>query len=171
MSANSLDSGDRFCFHVFQPLSNNWEKGTVGTGSSSTLNHFSWWFFYKLNFSGYDEYEDEYAHIITENSPKGLVEQVVEDFQPVQLPELLVITGRACTRILSGYQKTKKEEETILASLREEGLLAKPGGKGQGGISFEIVDIASAGEDLSVGVPPPQGVIPDRKLRYFVSYS
>ena len=140
-------------------------------------------------FSGYDEYEDEYAHIITENSGKGLVEQVVQDFQPVQLPELLVITGRACTRILSGYQKTKKEEETILASLREEGLLAKPGGKGQvlghssfvckfghiinlaslgqGGISFEIVDIASAGEDLSVGVAPPQGVIPDRKLRYF----
>jgi len=114
--------------------------------------------------SGYDEYEDEYAHIITENSPKGLVEQVVEEFQPVQLPELLVITGRACTRILSGYQKTKKEEETILASLREEGLLAKPGGKGQGGISFEIVDIASAGEDLSVGVAAPQGVIPDKKL-------
>ena len=129
--------------------------------------------FYKLFFffSGYDEYEDEYAHIITENSPKGLVEQVVEEFQPVQLPELLVITGRACTRILSGYQKTKKEEETILANLREEGLLAKPGGKGQGGISFEIVDIASAGEDLSVGVAPPQGVIPDRKLRYFHSIS
>ena len=56
----------------------------------------------------------------------------MEEFQPVQLPELLVITGRACTRILSGYQKTKKEEETILANLREEGLLAKPGGKGQG---------------------------------------
>ena len=101
----------------------------------------------------------------TENSPKGLVEQVVEDFQPVQLPELLVITGRACTRILSGYQKTKKEEETILANLREEGLLAKPGGKGQGGISFEIVDIATAGEDLSVGVVAPQAAIPECKLR------
>ena len=93
---------------------------------------------------------------------------MVEEFQPVQLPELLVITGRACTRILSGYQKTKKEEETILASLREEGLLAKPGGKGVAGISFEIVDIATAGEDLSVGVVAPQGVIPDKKLRYFL---
>ena len=93
---------------------------------------------------------------------------MVEEFQPVQLPELLVITGRACTRILSGYQKTKKEEETILASLREEGLLAKPGGKGVAGISFEIVDIATAGEDLSVGVVAPQGVIPDKKLRYFI---
>jgi len=114
--------------------------------------------------SGYDEYEDEYAHIITENSPKGLVEQVVEDFKPAELPELLVITGRACTRILSGYQKSKKEEETILANLREEGLLAKPGGKGQGGISFEIVDIATAGEDLSVGVVAPQAAIPECKL-------
>ena len=116
-------------------------------------------------FSGYDEYEDEYAHIITENSSKGLVEQVVEDFKPAELPELLVITGRACTRILSGYQKSKKEEETILANLREEGLLAKPGGKGQGGISFEIVDIATAGEDLSVGVVAPQAAIPECKLR------
>ena len=100
-------------------------------------------------FSGYDEYEDEYAHIITENSSKGLVEQVVQDFQPVQLPELLVITGRACTRILSGYQKTKKEEETILASLREEGLLAKPGGKGQvGHSSFScILSIFGSGRD------------------------
>ena len=93
------------------------------------------------------------------------MEQVVEDFKPAELPELLVITGRACTRIFSGYQKTKKEEETILANLREEGLLAKPGGKGQGGISFEIVDIATAGEDLSVGVVAPQAAIPECKLR------
>ena len=147
------------------PLRSQQTVLTVETGGNLSLGLFTVDF-----FSGYDEYEDEYAHIITENSPKGLVEQVVEEFQPVQLPELLVITGRACTRILSGYQKTKKEEENILANLREEGLLAKPGGKGQGGISFEIVDIASAGEDLSVGVAAPQGVIPDRKLRYFLNF-
>ena len=52
--------------------------------------------------SGYDEYEEEYSHIITENSPSDLVRQVEANFRPVDLPELLVITGRACARILSG---------------------------------------------------------------------
>ena len=50
----------------------------------------------------------------------------------MDLPELLVITGRACTRILSGYQKTKIDETRILESLRDEGLLAKPNGKTAG---------------------------------------
>ena len=50
----------------------------------------------------------------------------------MDLPELLVITGRACTRILSGYQKTKIDETRILESLRDEGLLAKPKGKTAG---------------------------------------
>ena len=34
-----------------------------------------------------------------------------------------MITGRACTRIMSGYQKNKADEAKILESLREEGLL------------------------------------------------
>ena len=65
------------------------------------------------------------------------------------MPELLVITGRACTRILSGYQKSKAEETRILESLRDEGLLAKPKGKTAGGVSFEVVDatILSKTED------------------------
>ncbi len=92
--------------------------------------------------SGYDEYEEEYSHIITESSAPDLVKQVEAEFKPVELPELLVITGRACTRILSGYQKTKAEEAKILDSLRDEGLLAKPKGKTAGGLSFEVVDAA-----------------------------
>ena len=90
--------------------------------------------------SGFDEYEEENSHIITENSAKELVKRVEEDFRPVELPELLVITGRACARILSGYQKSKLEERRILDSLREEGLLAKHKGKTAGGMSFEVVD-------------------------------
>ena len=58
--------------------------------------------------------------------------KVTEEFEPVDLPELLVITGRACARILSGYQKGKSEEGRILEALREEGLLAKPKGKTAG---------------------------------------
>ena len=80
-------------------------------------------------------------------------------------------------RILSGYQKSKNEEEQILASLREEGLLAKPGGRaqvgatpvlqgftGQGGISFEIVDVSTVVEDSQAGAPP-LGVLQGRRLR------
>ena len=90
--------------------------------------------------SGYDEYDEEYSHIITENSPKEVVAKVETEFQLADLPELLVITGRACARILSGYQKNKLEEGKILDALREEGLLAKPKGKTAGGMSFEVVD-------------------------------
>ena len=90
--------------------------------------------------SGYDEYDEEYSHIITENSPKEVVAKVETEFHPAELPELLVITGRACARILSGYQKNKLDEGKILDLLREEGLLAKPTGKTAGGMSFEVVD-------------------------------
>ena len=70
------------------------------------------------------------------------MKRVEDEFKPVELPELLVITGRACARILSGYQKNKMEESKILDTLRNEGLLAKPKGKTAGGLSFEVVDAA-----------------------------
>lgn len=113
--------------------------------------------------SGYDEYEDENAHIITEHSVKTLVDDVIQEFKPVDLPELLVITGRACTRILSGYEKTKKDEQNILASLRAEGLLAKPGGKAQGGISFEIVDMKAG--DLKESFISTSSLLPGKKTK------
>ena len=113
--------------------------------------------------SGYDEYEDDYAHIITENSARDKVEQVMTDFRPVDLPELLVITGRACTRILSGYEKNKIEEEKILSSLRTEGLLAKPGGKSKSGMSFEIVDMNS--DLLNASFASTSSFLPSHKLR------
>jgi len=90
--------------------------------------------------SGYDDYDEEYSHIITEKSDPVVVRKIEDDFQPVELPELLVITGRGVTRILSGYQKNKMEESKILESLRDEGLLAKAKGKTSGGLSFEVVD-------------------------------
>ena len=113
--------------------------------------------------SGYEEYEEEYSHIITEHSGKQLVEQVVRNFTPVDLPELLVITGRACTRILSGYEKNKQEEEKILSSLRTEGLLAKPGGKAKSGMSFEIVDMNS--DMLNASFASTSSFLPSHKLR------
>lgn len=48
--------------------------------------------------SGYDDYDEEYCHIITEHSAAELVAKVEREFTPVDLPELLVITGRACSR-------------------------------------------------------------------------
>jgi len=110
---------------------NKYGKGLGGTTSADSVDS---------NDSGYDEYEEDYSHIITENSDPQLVKKIEQDFRVVDLPELLVITGRACTRILSGYQKSKAEETKILESLRDEGLLAKPKGKTAGGVSFEVVD-------------------------------
>ena len=88
---------------------------------------------------------------------------VVTHFRPVDLPELLVITGRACTRILSGYEKNKMEEEKILSSLRTEGLLAKPGGKSKSGMSFEIVDMNS--DLLNASFASTSSFLPSHKLR------
>lgn len=104
--------------------------------------------------SGFDEYDEENSHIITENSAKEAVRLVEEQFRPVELPELLVITGRACARILSGYQKSKLEERKILDSLREEGLLAKHKGKTAGGLSFEVVDSAVVEEQRAKSAAP-----------------
>jgi len=111
--------------------------------------------------SGYDEYDEDYSHIITEYSSKDIVEAIIQEFRPVDLPELLVITGRACTRILSGYEKNKQEEERILSDLRTEGLLAKPGGKSKSGMSFEIVDMNS---DLNESFVSTSSLLPSVKL-------
>ena len=87
---------------------------------------------------------------------------MLTEFRPVELPELLVITGRACTRILSGYEKNKLEEEAIISSLRTEGLLAKPGGKSRSGMSFEIVDMNS---DLNASFASTSSFLPTDKLK------
>ena len=62
-----------------------------------------------------------HSHIITEHSTADAVKEVEDSFRPVDLPELLVITGRACKRILSGAQRTKNEEAAILEEMRSQG--------------------------------------------------
>ena len=49
------------------------------------------------------------------------MKEVEDSFRPVDLPELLVITGRACKRILSGAQRSKNEEAAILQEMRSQG--------------------------------------------------
>merc|ERR1712141_898759 len=80
----SLDSR-----HLSESFNGNskFGKGLGGTSADSVDS----------NDSGYDEYEEEYSHIITENSSVELIKKVEQDFRVVDLPELLVITGRACT--------------------------------------------------------------------------
>ena len=41
------------------------------------------------NDSGFDDYEEDYNHIITENSSPEQVKKVEQDFRVVDLPELL----------------------------------------------------------------------------------
>ena len=49
-----------------------------------------------------------------------------------------------------------------MLSLREEGLLAKPGGKSTGGLSFEIVDAKV--DDLSASFNKAAQFMPAKKL-------
>ena len=46
----------------------------------------------------------------------------------------LVIEGSACKRLMSGSQKSAYEEEQILATLREEGLITKQTNKAHHGM-------------------------------------
>ena len=66
------------------------------------------------------------------------------------------------SRILSGYEKNKLEEENILSNLRSEGLLAKPGGKTKSGMSFEIVDMNTELNDSFIS---SSALLPAHKLR------
>ncbi len=118
--------------------------------------------------SGYDEYDEDYSHIITESSAPDLVRGVEDAFKPVELPELLVITGRACARILSGYQKTKGEEAAILEKLRTEGLLAIPQVKNANSLGFTVIDADAVKESeqtgKSAGAFEPSQFMPSRTI-------
>ncbi|KAF0306759.1 hypothetical protein FJT64_021806 [Amphibalanus amphitrite] len=87
--------------------------------------------------------EAAYGHVITEASPAERVAQVERDFVPPLNLELEVV-GRAVPRLLSGYQKNRREEQQVLQSLREEGLIATPAERASSGVSFEIVSASSA---------------------------
>lgn len=52
----------------------------------------------------------------------------------------LTLTGKQCPRLLSGYQKARQEEASILASLREEGFISTSKQKTGGGVAFEIIE-------------------------------
>ena len=49
------------------------------------------------------------------------------------VPELEVV-GRAVPRLLSGYQRNRREEQQVLQSLREEGLIATPAERASSGV-------------------------------------
>ncbi|GFY47506.1 uncharacterized protein TNIN_7971, partial [Trichonephila inaurata madagascariensis] len=88
--------------------------------------------------SGVYELEDEYSHIITENSDPVKVRQVDYQFVPKEHLELIV-EGKACPSRLSAKDRDMKEQQAILQVLRDEGLIVRPPSKAVGGIRFELV--------------------------------
>ncbi|XP_018008273.1 uncharacterized protein LOC108665974 [Hyalella azteca] len=112
--------------------------------------------------SGISDPGEEYAFVITENSPPEVVKKVEEAFIPVENLNL-IITGKACPRLLSGYQQTRVEEAAILESLRQEGFIATSKSKSAGGISFEVVEAAPG--TVSVGSIKPENLVPIPAVR------
>ncbi|CAG0917074.1 unnamed protein product [Notodromas monacha] len=99
--------------------------------------------------SGVYELDDEYSFVITELSSPELIARVERDFLPPSEELDLTILGVTCKRLLSGSQKTRLEEQEVLETLRNEGLLAVTTSKKPGSLCFEIVDAnASLSESM-----------------------
>ncbi|GFT24937.1 uncharacterized protein NPIL_319161 [Nephila pilipes] len=88
--------------------------------------------------SGVYELEDDYSHVITENSDPVKVREVDYEFVPKENLEL-ILEGRACPARLSARDRDIKEQQAILQVLRDEGLIVQPSSKAVGGIRFELV--------------------------------
>ena len=83
---------------------------------------------------------------------------------PLKHPSLLadlIVTGKQCPRLLSGYEKARQEEQAILASLREEGFIATSKQKCSTGIAFEIVEATPATESAGSSKIKPKVSVDD----------
>ncbi|XP_076064371.1 uncharacterized protein LOC143038701 [Oratosquilla oratoria] len=109
--------------------------------------------------SGIYDLDDDYSFVITENSPAELIKRVELDFTPVENMDL-TITGKACPRMLSGYQKSREEEAAILENLRDEGLISTSRQKSGGGVSFHIVEMTPKVESAGSNKLNPKDFLP-----------
>ena len=50
------------------------------------------------------------------------------------------VVGRQCPQRYSAKDKERMEEQRILASLREEGLITRPMSRATGGLAFEVTE-------------------------------
>jgi hypothetical protein len=73
------------------------------------------------------------------------------------------VTGKACPRRLSAKDRERQEEQRILATLQEEGLIAKPQTQARSGVSFEIVEDSE--HRLPLRPPPRLAKLEKRKKK------
>ncbi|XP_042896586.1 stathmin-2-B isoform X2 [Parasteatoda tepidariorum] len=109
----------------------NQESIKSSTSQISTKSNTSW-------DSGMYELDDEYSHIITENSDPSKVQEVNSQFIPRDGIELL-IQGKACPRKLSSRDREKMAQQAVIETLKDEGLVIRPGSRAVGGIRFDFV--------------------------------
>ncbi|CAL1271744.1 unnamed protein product [Larinioides sclopetarius] len=109
--------------------------------------------------SGVYELEDDYSHVITENSDPGKVREVDKEFVPNKNLELILV-GKACPARLSARDRDVMEQQAILEVLRDEGLIVRPPSKAVGGIRFELVEAQNAlsNQSSSIHKLPPLSI-------------
>ncbi|KAF8790361.1 uncharacterized protein LOC129960799 [Argiope bruennichi] len=109
--------------------------------------------------SGVYELEDDYSHVITENSDPGKVREVDNEFVPNEDLELILV-GKACPARLSARDRDMMEQQTILQVLREEGLIVRPPSRAVGGIRFELIAAQNAlsNQSSSIRKLPPLSI-------------
>jgi len=103
--------------------------GTRGHSATSKVSHHSM-------DSGYADVE--YARVVTEFSQPEQIKEVEENFESPRGLELGV-TGTAVSQRSSAKDKDRMEEQRVIASLREEGLIQRPVSRAACGMSFEII--------------------------------
>ncbi|CAH1775013.1 unnamed protein product [Owenia fusiformis] len=113
-------------------LGSNGSRGSSDRGYSATSKSSK-----HSTDSGFDD--EAYANVITEDSDPTKVSSIEEDFGDEK--ELLDfgLVGQKCEQRLSAKDKSRMEEQRIMASLRDEGLIARPKSRAAGGMSFEII--------------------------------
>ncbi|XP_045603189.1 uncharacterized protein [Procambarus clarkii] len=118
--------------------------------------------------SGIYDLDDDYSFVITENSPPELIKRVEADFTPVENLDLTV-TGKQCPRLLSGYQKARQEEQSILESLREEGFITTSRQKAGRGVAYEIIEATPQTESAGSGKFKPKDFLPQETKQHLES--
>lgn len=80
----------------------------------------------------------EYARVVTEFSQPEKIKEVEENFETPRNLDLGV-TGQSVPQRNSAKDKSRLEEQRVIASLRDEGLIQRPVSRAACGMSFEIV--------------------------------
>ncbi|ESP02453.1 hypothetical protein LOTGIDRAFT_237958 [Lottia gigantea] len=94
---------------------------------------------------------EDHSDFITEDSDPHVVDEIQKNFQEPLTLDLSVV-GVKCPTRLSAKQKQRQEEQQVIETLRNEGLITKLTGQSSKGLAFEIIQ------------ERPESVIPPARL-------